>query len=147
MLQSIKSLFDRDIDQLKFELELTSDADLWKTPKGVTNSIGNLSLHICGNLKHFLGAVLHNSGYKRERDREFSDKLIPKETLLKNIGETKEIIHNTLNNLGEEDIKKIYPVKMWNKEITTAFFLIHLHSHLSYHMGQINYLRRILSEH
>lgn len=145
MNQALISLFERDLDRLRMEIELTSDTDLWRVKPGVTNSIGNLALHLCGNLKHFIGATLGSSGYVREREREFSDKNVSKSKLYTNIEETKAIIVKTISALTQENIKSVYPVKMWNREITTEFFLIHLQSHLNYHLGQINYLRRVFS--
>ncbi|MTI21927.1 DinB family protein [Fulvivirga sp. RKSG066] len=145
MTTSLITLFDRDLDRLKSEVELIDDKNLWKACSGVTNCAGNLTLHLCGNLKHFIGSVLGQTGYIRERDKEFSDKNISKNDLYKNIEETKRVIKATLTKVSPEDLQSIYPMPRWDQEISVEFFLIHLHSHLNYHLGQINYIRRILT--
>jgi len=145
MTQPLIELFERDLAKLKTEVELTNDRDLWQTREGVTNSIGNLTLHLCGNLKHFVGAILGETGYIREREREFSDKNVSKADLYANLGETREVVISTLQKLTQEQLNATYPKKVFDKDMTGMQFLIHLHSHLNYHLGQINYLRRILS--
>ncbi|MDX1627550.1 MAG: DUF1572 family protein [Fulvivirga sp.] len=145
MTTSLIALFDRDLARLKQEIELYPETELWKTLPGITNSAGNLTLHICGNLKHFIGAQLGNSGYIREREKEFADKNVSKSALYDNIDQTRQVISKTLGSLSDKNLDSTYPLQMWGKEITTEFFLIHLQSHLNYHLGQINYLRRIQS--
>lgn len=103
-----------------------------------------MCLHICGNLKHFIGEILGKTGYVRNRDSEFSDKNISKEKLIENIDETISVVKNTLEKMTEKDFEKNYPENVIMNEMTTGFFLIHLHSHLNYHLGQINYHRRLL---
>ena len=145
MLDSIRKIFERDLDKLSDEIKsFHEDSDIWVTPGAIKNSPGNLCLHVCGNLQHFIGAILGNSGYERQREKEFSSKNIPKEILLEEIEKTKNIVDNTLQNLDSEKLQQNYPINVFDKEMTIAFFLIHLSTHLSYHLGQINYLRRIL---
>lgn len=145
MLESLKDLFNRNLSRLEDEINRFSDEEqIWLTHPGIDNSPGNLCLHICGNLKHFIGSVLGNSGYRRERDKEFLLKNIPREELILNIGETKEIVSKTLENMNFDKLHENYPIIVFGEEMNTEFFLIHLHSHLNYHLGQINYLRRII---
>lgn len=143
--EPLKALFNRDLNQLKAEVKLFKTADnLWVTKNGISNSAGNLSLHICGNLKHFFGTVLGNTGYIRQREREFSAKNIPVTELLQEIEEAQQVVNQVLSTVTASDLELIYPVSLWDTTFTTEFFIIHLHSHLTYHLGQINYLRRIL---
>lgn len=145
LIDSLLKVFDRDLNKLKDEINLfINDKDLWLTPGEIKNSPGNVSLHICGNLKHFIGAILGNSGYIRERDKEFSLKNISKEELLLNVEETKNIVKETLSSLDSALLTKKYPLNVFGEEMSTEYFLIHLSTHLNYHLGQINYLRRIL---
>jgi len=144
---ALVELFNRDLDALKKEIDSYSDeSKLWITSSEIKNSPGNLCLHICGNLQHFIGAVLGNTGYVRNRDVEFSKKNVPKEELLNSIDNTKEGILNVLESLSEDQLAKDYPVDVFKKKMTTTYFLIHLHSHLNYHLGQINYHRRLLDK-
>jgi uncharacterized damage-inducible protein DinB len=144
---SLLSLFERDLNRLKQEINLfVENEDIWITPGSIKNSPGNLCLHICGNIKHFIGAILGNTGYVREREKEFSLKNVPKEELLKNVDETLDTVKITILNLNDEIINSRFPIDVFKKEMTTEYFLIHLTTHLNYHLGQINYLRRFLIE-
>lgn len=128
-------------------LEINSyqnESNLWIINKDIKNSGGNLCLHICGNLKTYIGAELGKTGYIRNREMEFSEKNIPKEKLIENIKETIIAVTETLEKLNLEDYDKIYPQNVLGYEMTTGFFLIHLFGHLGYHLGQINYHRRLL---
>ena len=98
-----------------------------------------------GNLNHFIGAVLGNTGYVRDREKEFSLKNIPKQELIASIENVMPVIKNTLSNLTETDLEKNFPVEVFGKPMKTEFFLLHLTTHLSYHLGQINYHRRLLA--
>ena len=143
--QNLKSLFTRDLNKLKTEIEAYQDeANIWKTDKSVSNSAGNLCLHLVGNLSHFVGAILGNSGYVRTRELEFSLKDVPRAELIKKIEETLHIVTSTLDNLSTEDLEKEYPLEPFGYAMTTEYFLMHLFGHLSYHLGQINYHRRLL---
>ena len=62
-----------------------NEEDVWKIKEGISNSAGNLTLHLLGNLNHFIGATLGNTGYVRERDKEFSLKNIPRIQLVEDL--------------------------------------------------------------
>ena len=146
-IDSLKKLFDRDLDKLKNELSnYKNEPSLWVVKKNISNSAGNLTLHIIGNLNHFIGGVLGGNGYVRDREAEFSNKDVPVADLLLNIDEVKTTIYNTLEGLSEEELLETYPVNVFGYEMTTLFFLMHLHSHLTYHLGQINYHRRLIEK-
>ena len=145
MTESVKSLFTRDLNQLKKEIESYQNEEaIWKIDKDILNSAGNLSLHLVGNINHFIGAILGNSGFVRNRELEFSLKNIPKTELILQIEKTIETVHSSLDQLSEEDLKKEYPIQALGYPMTTEYFLIHLFGHLNYHLGQINYHRRLL---
>jgi len=147
MTESIKSLFTRNLNQLKKEIESYQNEEaIWKIDKDILNSAGNLSLHLVGNINHFIGSILGNSGYVRNRELEFSLKNIPKTELILQIEKTIKIVHSSLDQLSEEDLKKEYPIEALGYPMTTEYFLIHLFGHLNYHLGQINYHRRLLGE-
>ncbi|WP_312991354.1 DinB family protein [Chryseobacterium flavum] len=145
IIESLKSLYNRDLNKLKTEIEAyQNEENIWKTDKNITNSAGNLCLHLVGNLNHFIGTHLGNTGYVRQRDLEFSLKNIPQAELTAKIEATATMIDSTLSQLSEEDLKKEYPVVVFESRMTTDYFLIHLIAHLDYHLGQINYHRRLL---
>ena len=143
--ESLKSLYTRDLNKLKTEIEsYQNEQSLWKIDKDILNSGGNLCLHLVGNLKHFFGAILGNSGYVRNRELEFSLKNISRTELIQQVEETLKDVISTLDQLSEEDLAKEYPIEPLGYTMTTEYFLIHLFGHLSYHLGQINYHRRLL---
>lgn len=145
MVESIKSLFTRDLNKLKTEIESYQNEEIiWKIDKNILNSAGNLTLHLVGNISHFIGAILGNTGYVRNRELEFSLKDIPRQELILQIEKTIEVVNSSLEKLSEEDLKKEYPLEPLGYTMTTDYFLIHLIGHLEYHLGQINYHRRLL---
>lgn len=143
--ESLKSLYTRDLNKLKTEIESYQNEEaLWKIDKNILNSAGNLCLHLVGNLNHFIGAILGNSGYIRNRELEFSLKNIAKSELIQQVEGTLNVIISTLDQLSEEDLAKEYPIEALGYPMITEYFLIHLFGHLGYHLGQINYHRRLL---
>lgn len=143
--ESLKSLYDRDLNKLKAEIEAyQNEENLWIIEKSILNSAGNLCLHLVGNLNHFIGAQLGNTGYVRHRDLEFSLKDVPRAELIEKIESTIVMIDAVLSRLPEDNLKKEYPLVVFETKMTTDYFLIHLVAHLDYHLGQINYHRRLL---
>lgn len=142
---TLSQFFERDLQKLATEISLYKDEDkLWLVKPGISNSAGNLCLHLIGNLNHFIGATLGHTGYVRYRDDEFSLKNIPRQDLLINIENIKLIVKKILSNLPEADLQKDFPLEIFGKKDSTGFILIHLATHLTYHLGQINYHRRLL---
>jgi len=142
---SLTTFFERDLDKVITEISsFENENDIWKIKEGILNSAGNLALHLIGNLNHFIGTTLGNSGYVRNRDEEFSLKDIPRETLIADINDLKETIKNTLSKLSSADLQNDYPIKIRDEVFSTQNMLIFLLAHLNYHLGQINYLRRMM---
>ena len=143
--ETLIKIFKRDLNKLKIEIESYSkENNLWKVEKGISNSAGNLCLHIIGNLNTFIGAEFGGTDYIRQRDLEFSLKDVPRTELIKQIEETTIIVEKAIERLTEEDFMKEYSRRVFEDKMSTEFFLIHLTAHLSYHLGQINYHRRLL---
>jgi hypothetical protein len=145
LIDSFVFLFERDLDKLEAEInQYTDEALLWKVEADIKNAAGNLCLHLCGNLQHYIGAQLGHSGYQRNRPLEFSAKGVPQALLLKEVQRTKQVVSATLKKLNDEAIRQIYPEEVLGYPMTTVFFLTHLFGHLGYHLGQINYHRRLV---
>ena len=143
--ETLIEIFERDLQKLITEVKSYKDENnLWLVREGISNSAGNLCLHLCGNLNHFIGANLGNTGYVRHRDEEFSLKNIPRQDLLLNIENCMFTVKNTLKNLPDEDLEKDFPLEVFGRTASTDFMLVHLTTHLTYHLGQINYHRRLL---
>jgi len=143
----LKKLFLRDLAKLRTEIELyKNEHKIWYTEGEITNSAGNLCLHLIGNLNAYIGAVLGNTGFVRDRPSEFSLRDVPRAELLKMIDDTIAVIATTLDNLNEAILTQDYPVEITEGIVNTGYFLTHLSSHLMYHLGQINYHRRLLDK-
>ena len=146
-IDAFKELFERDLNRLKIDIEAYKNYDdMWKTTGGIKNSAGHLSVHIVGNLNYYMGAGLSNNGYVRNIDLEFSCQSIPKAELIKQIDDAIAIVIKALDQLTEDQLKEDFPIQIWENKVSTIFFLMHLHSHLNYHLGQINYHRRLLDK-
>jgi uncharacterized damage-inducible protein DinB len=144
-IKTLQSLFERDLTKLKLEIESYQDeSKIWVIDKNILNSGGNLCLHLIGNINHFIGAQIGKTDYIRNRELEFSQKDVPRTVLIQKIEDTLAVVNQTLNTLEEADLETIYPLIVFEKEMTTDFFLVHLATHLAYHLGQINYHRRLL---
>ena len=145
LVQIIRTLFRRDLNRLKQEIELyRNEGIIWHTERGIANSAGNLCLHLVGNLNTYIGAELGKTGYIRHRELEFSLKNIPRAELLQKVAETILVVENALDTLTVEQLDEEYPMLVFDEKTTTGYLLVHLTTHLSYHLGQINYHRRLL---
>lgn len=143
-LHSIEEIILRDLDALHAELVLTEEANLWKVHPGVLNATGTLTYHLCGNLRHFIGATLANDGYVRQREEEFSKTDLTKEELLEEITSTKTAVAAAFSGLTNADLDREMPdTPPQHKGRSIGFFLMQLSCHLSRHTGQLNYARRI----
>ena len=144
LIETLKILFNRDLNKLKFEIESYEyENQIWAIEKNISNSGGNLCLHLIGNINTYIGAEIGKTGYIRNRPLEFSLKDIPRAELIQKIEDTILVVNNALDSLTEADLTAIYPQIVFEKEMTTGFFLVHLATHLGYHLGQINYHRRL----
>jgi uncharacterized damage-inducible protein DinB len=119
---------------------------LWVIEESIANSAGNLCLHLIGNLNTYIGAEIGKTGYIRRRELEFSLKNVSKKELIENIESTIEMVESALDLLTEEELKKEYPLLVFAEKTSTGYLLIHLTVHLGYHLGQINYHRRLLDK-
>ena len=146
LIETLKILFKRDLTQLKVEIDLyPSEEKIWVIDHGIANSAGNLCLHLIGNLNFFIGAEIGKSGYVRNRPLEFSLKDTPKAKLIEQIEATLQVVDAALSTLKPKDLAKEYPILVFKDKMTTEYFLVHLATHLSYHLGQVNYHRRLLA--
>jgi uncharacterized damage-inducible protein DinB len=144
--QSIRQILIRDLDAIKKELEgYNNSSDLWLKSDSINNSTGNLVLHICGNLQFFVGHVIGKSGYERNREQEFGATEGSIASLLVQIDQTKEAVDSALIEMTDNRLNDTYPIEVFGKPMTFSYFLTHLTGHLMYHLGQINYHRRLLA--
>jgi hypothetical protein len=140
----LADFYERDIRKLIDEINLfKNEEDLWRTQGSVKNSSGNLALHITGGLNHFIGATLAKTGYVRDRNQEFIRKGVERKILVAQLEELIPMINETLNVLTPEHMEAEYPIFFDKPKTSTSYVLVQLLAHLNYHLGQVNYLRRI----
>lgn len=140
----LAALLARDLTRLVQQLRAFPDQEsLWKTAPGVANSAGNLALHLEGNLREYIGRQLGNIPYERQRPLEFSDKGLPVQDMVARIEHVRQVIPGVIQGLSSAALDAPYPEQVLGVPLTTRQFLIHLLGHLNYHLGQIDYLRRI----
>ena len=145
MISILRSLFERDLKKLHSEIEAYSEEkNLWLVETAISNSAGNLCLHLIGNLNAFIGTQLGNTGYIRQRELEFSSKDVPRTVLLEQIHNTREMVKNTMDALSQEQLSEDFPILVFREKTSVGYFLTHLTTHLAYHLGQINYHRRLM---
>lgn len=141
----IAQILERDLNKVITELhKFQTEENIWLLEGKINNTAGNLALHIAGAIEHFIGAVLGNNGYIREREKEFSEKHVPRSEIISSISRAIETVKTVIPKLTDEDWQKDFPEKIGAQTFKTGFFLIHLISHINYHLGQINYHRRLL---
>ena len=144
LLPELAKIFQKQLEQLEKEIALYQEELLWTIKPGIANSGGNLALHLVGNLNQYIGAILDRTEYVRNRENEFTAKGIRSSELIRMIRKTREMVIDVLNKLPETALEQEYPLIVFDKPMSVQYFLIHLSSHLGYHLGQINYIRRIL---
>jgi hypothetical protein len=145
MTEHLLALFKRDLEKLVTELEAyTDESKLWALAGEIKNSPGNLVLHLHGNLNHFVGKILGKLEFVRDREAEFSRSNVPRTELIALVQATIAMLETVLPALSPEDLEKPYPLEALGYPMTTGYFLIHLYGHLNWHLGQVNYHRRLV---
>src|SRR5262245_4262474 len=143
----LAALFSRDLAKLSNQIESFPNDDLlWQTLPGVINPAGNLALHIEGNLSEFVGRQLGGLPYQRNRDLEFSSKSGSRAELTARLAKLRESIPAVIEALKADELEKEYPQVVLDRPMSTVEFLIHLYGHLNWHLGQVDYLRRLLMQ-
>ncbi len=146
MTAELTILLVRELRGFEREVDMLPDDDLlWKTVPGISNSIGNLVTHVCGNLHHFVGHVLGGISFVRDRDREFGRREGTRADLVNEIRSTIQMVERILPGVDEETLSRQFPEAVGGLTFTTRLFLLHISAHLAHHLGQAGYLRRTLT--
>lgn len=144
--ESIRAILLRELHALQREIEAyESEESIWAVPPGIANSAGTLVLHLAGNLQSFVGAVLGDTGYVRDRKAEFQRRGVSRTELLTEIEKAIESVDTTLTALDDGSLNEPFPLVFGALQVTAGDFLIHLTSHLAFHVGQIDYHRRLVT--
>lgn len=146
MLNNIlANFYERDIRKLIEEINLfKNEENIWRTAGSVKNSCGNLVLHIIGGMNYLIGTTLAQTNYVRNRDQEFIRKHVERKELVAQLEALISLINQTLNALMPEQMEAEFPMFFDKPKTSVSYVLMQLLAHLNYHLGQVNYLRRIL---
>jgi hypothetical protein len=147
LIETLNQLFERDLNKLIAEIGLyKKEENIWRIEENILNSAGNLTLHIIGNLNTYIGKEIGKTNYVRNRELEFSQKDISRQELIKGLNDTIVMIRMALINFPENELENEYPILVFTEKTSTGYLLVHLTTHLTYHLGQINYHRRLLDK-
>lgn len=142
----LKTVITRELRALAREIQAyPDDASVWRTFPGATNSAGTLVLHLAGNIQHYVGAKLGASSYQRDRPAEFARRHVPRRELLEEINRAIAAADGTLPGLSDQALATDFPEAVGGRIIRTDEFLLHLAAHLGWHLGQVDYHRRMVT--
>jgi uncharacterized damage-inducible protein DinB len=146
LISIVHDLLRRDLAAVRRSVEGYPDtASLWEERAGLPNTGGTLALHLAGNLQHYLGAILGHTGYARDRDGEFSRRGVARDELLAGLDAAARAIDVAFATLDDQVLSQAYPEQIAGRTIATDVFLVHLAVHLTYHLGQLDYHRRLVT--
>ncbi|MGH7616144.1 MAG: DinB family protein [Gemmatimonadaceae bacterium] len=142
----IHRCMQRELRSLERELAAyPDDASVWALPPGIKNSAGTLALHLAGNLQHFVGGQLGKTGYVRNREAEFARRGASRAELAREIHAAAGAIDAGFTSVNDDVLASEFPEKIAGITFTTLDWLVHLSAHLGYHIGQIDYHRRLVT--
>jgi hypothetical protein len=142
--RELADIFTRDLTRLAQELKAFPGTDaVWRTFPGITNAAGTLTLHLEGNLMEFVARQLGGVAYVQDRPAEFSTRGVALADLIARAERLVETIPPIVARVRAESLSSVYPDSAMGQGMSVGQFLIHLLAHLSYHLGQIDYLRRM----
>jgi hypothetical protein len=145
-VEAFKRILIRDLATLSAEVRAYKDQrDLWLCPKGIVNPAGTLVLHLTGNVLHFVGAALGQTGYVRDREAEFGGRNVERTELEERIGTAIDVVKRVLDGLDDNELEREYPLEVGGRRFSTDLFLAHLAAHMAYHLGQVDYHRRVVT--
>src|SRR5882672_7490919 len=140
----IATILLRELEGFEREVVLFPDDEiLWKTLPGVTNSAGNLAMHVAGNLQYYVGTVLGGTGYRRNRDAEFARRSGTREEVVSDLHQAAKTVRDVLPEMKDDKLADEFPELVMGMKFRTSTFLVHLCAHAGFHLGQAGYLRRI----
>jgi uncharacterized damage-inducible protein DinB len=146
MQSIIQTVITRELRAMSRAIEAyPDDASIWRAIPGQPNTGGTLALHAAGNVQHYFGAVLGGTGYKRDRDAEFARRDVPRAELLRGLDAAIAAVERTLPRVSDDTLVAPYPEQIAKRTMATDVFLVHLATHLAYHLGQLDYHRRAVT--
>lgn len=146
MTEDLQKLYKRDLEKLITELEaFENETQIWAKAGEVKNPAGNLALHLHGNLNKFIGEVIGQIPFERDREAEFTRTDLSRAQIVEMLHATIAKLERVIGGLSANDLEQPYPLEPMGYPMTVGYFLVHLYGHLNWHLGQVNYLRRMLN--
>jgi hypothetical protein len=140
-------LYNREIDRLKNEIvSFESDDLLWKSSETAIPPPGNLCLFVTGSLQHYIGNMIGDSGYIRNKEAEMKARNLSRERLMEEVENMRQTVVDALEQVSKSELLKVFPTNEFEEAVTTEFYLMHLLRTLSFYSGQISVLRALVSE-
>jgi uncharacterized damage-inducible protein DinB len=145
-VRAIVTILDRDLQTVRREVEAyAEEGELWREVPGISNVGGTLVLHLAGNIQHYFGTMLGGGEYQRNRPAEFARRDVPRAELLQEIAAARGAIEAALRVISDDDLQADFPEIITGCRIRTSEYLIHLATHFAYHLGQLDYHRRVVT--
>jgi hypothetical protein len=142
----VAALMDRELRTLRRELEAYSDErQIWQEVPGLPNTAGTLALHLAGSLQHYIGTRWGGTGYVRNRDAEFARRGVPRAELVAEIERARTAVAAGLAAIDGDALGADYPETIAQSRIRTGEYLMHLSVHFAYHLGQLDFHRRMVT--
>jgi len=124
-----------------------SQEQLWRNPYSYGNSVGHLVLHLTGNMSYYIGARVAETGYIRNRDREFTEpQKLPKERVMQKFDETIAMVVATLHKQSPTDWMGPYSAERESEAKDRLTIFLRCAGHAYHHVGQIIYLSNELAK-
>ena len=124
---------------------MLTEKEIWYRPNTNSNSVGNITLHLCGNIRQWIIAGLGGHQDVRERQKEFDEQgPIPLEKLLELLIVLKKDVEVVLNNVSPKDLIEKRDVQIYQE--SGLSILLHVVEHFSYHVGQVTYIVKMLKD-
>jgi uncharacterized damage-inducible protein DinB len=138
-------LYDEALPRILTCLDQLSNEQIWWRPNESSNSIGNLILHLSGNVRQWIGSGLGSLPDHRKRQIEFDERRpIDKERLVSDLLSNMAIAKSIISEVTTADLLKKRAVQTFQE--TGVTILIHVTEHFSYHTGQIAYITKMLKD-
>lgn len=145
LAQRAATHFNENLEKIESCFDRLSEEEIWQRPNGSSNSMGNLILHLCGNITQYATSSLGRHEDKRERDAEFAALGgLGKEELMQMMRSTVEKANAVFTSLNESELTRERMVQGFS--MTGIAVLMHVVEHFSYHTGQIIFYTKQLKD-
>lgn len=146
MRPAVTTMMLRELGAVRRSIEAYPDDESpWTEVPGLPNTGGTLALHIAGNLQHFIGKDLGGVAYVRDRDAEFARRGVTRAELVAGIDAARAAVETGMAAASDAVLAGPFPEPLGGRTRSTADFLVHLATHLAYHLGQLDYHRRVVT--